>query len=303
MAARIALLSLMAGSVLSLVHTQRLSVYRRELDDQSLTYLTSMCLPNYMEAFNNIDVSFEEMLPSLHNSTLPCEQEGYIYYTCMANGTTEIDFLAEQQCICGSNFLSANKGCNACYRAHGSPEGVEVPESSVSSVWTAACSASPTQPFGAYFTTANDQQFSPTSTLGPDKFPNNTAVSNYWTGLPSASLGSITGSATARATEWADEEETTSTSTSTSTSRRANFSFTSTVAASHSTSSATESSSPIDSSGSMTSAPTFTTPISPLSQASTTASTSTNGGGMEMGVAWNSGVVLVVVNVVVIAFL
>ncbi|KAL5318002.1 hypothetical protein ACEPPN_015106 [Leptodophora sp. 'Broadleaf-Isolate-01'] len=301
MAARIILLSLMAGSVLSLVQTQRLSTYRRAIDDPSITYVTSVCLPGYMEAFNNVDVSFEEMLESLHDSPLPCEQEGYIFYTCMAHGTTEIDFLAEQQCICGSNFLSANEGCNACYREHGSPNGIEVPESEVSSIWTAACSASPTQPFSAYFNTADDQQFSPTITLGTDKFPNNTAISNYWTGVPSASVGSITGSATARATEWADDEETTSTSTSTS--RRANFSFTSTVPASHSTSSTTEPSSSVDSSGSITSVPTSSTPVSPLSQASTTASTSTNGVGMEIGMAWNSGVALVVVNVAVVALL
>jgi hypothetical protein len=41
-------------------------------------------------------------------------------------------------------------------------------------------------------------------TLGDDKFPNNTAVSNYFTGTGLATLGAITGSATARLTTWAN---------------------------------------------------------------------------------------------------
>ncbi|KAH7305139.1 hypothetical protein BKA65DRAFT_520951 [Rhexocercosporidium sp. MPI-PUGE-AT-0058] len=312
MAAKIALLSLMAtaGGALSLSPTERLSVHRRALDDPSLAYLASMCVPNYFEAYNNMDISFDDFIPSLHDSPLPCEQETYIMYTCLANDTTEIDFLAEQQCVCGSNFRSAYEGCNECYQVHGYSEGIEEAVSIISSIWSAECSARPTKAFTEYwFSTApgayESQQLSPTTTLGNDKFPNNTAVSNYWTGLPSASLGSITGSATARATEYVyPDEETTSTSSATSssrsTSRRANFSFTSTTSLLNITSSTSSSA---VSSGSITSAPTSSTPVTAVSQAPSTTSTSTNGVGMEMGSAWNSGVALVVVNVVVIAFL
>jgi hypothetical protein len=313
MASKLMLLSLLARTALSTVQAQRQPIQRRALDDPSKDYLQEMCLPHYTSFIDNPGLGFLDLIPSLHDSPLPCEQENYIIYTCIANDTTEIDFLAEQQCICGSNFLEAYEGCNACYRTHGhAPDQADAAsgESRISSIWTAECSARPTQAFTEYLFIGQDVESihsslvnSPTITLKDDKFPNNTAVSNYWTGLPSATLGSITGSATARATSYMGgfSEEETSTSSS---SRRANFSFDSTATASNTIISTTKYLSSDTSSKPTTSAPVTSTPASAVSQApSTTSSTLANGGGMEMGLAWNSGVVLVVVNVAVVALL
>ncbi|KAH7408919.1 hypothetical protein BKA64DRAFT_663823 [Cadophora sp. MPI-SDFR-AT-0126] len=310
MAAKTLLISLMVTSAVALTHTPGL--YRRELDEESALYIQEMCLPNVVEYINNVDASTDDLIPSLYNSPLPCEQQAYILNTCIANDTTAIDYLAEQQCICGSNFRETFEGCQACYRAHGYASELEGTDELVSSIWTAECSARPTQAFAdllfSAVETVSTPRFEPTTTLENDQFPGQTAVSNYWTGRPSASLGSITGSATARATtylgdnddDFGDDDDFPIFS-STSTSRRANFSYNPTASATPTTFTSTESSS--DGSSAPTSSPITSTPVTAVSQASTTASTSTNGGGLEMGLAWNSGVVLVVVNVAVIALL
>ncbi|PVH78014.1 hypothetical protein DL98DRAFT_517008 [Cadophora sp. DSE1049] len=313
MAVKTLLVSLMATSAIALTHTGGL--YRRELDEESALYLQEMCLPNVAEYINNVDSSYDNLIPSLHDSPLPCEQEAYIINTCIANDTTAIDYLAEQQCICGSNFRETFEGCNACYLAHGFTSELEGTEELMSSIWTAECSARPTQAFTDLLYIAAETVSTPrsdsTTTLENDQFPGQTAVSNYWTGLPSASLGSITGSATARATvyfgddddddDFNDDDDFPPSST-TSTSRRANFSYNSTASATPTTFTSTESSSDV-SSAPTTSAPITSAPVTAVSQAPTTASTSTNGVGMDMGLAWNSGVILVVVNVVVVALL
>jgi hypothetical protein len=85
----------------------------------------------------------------------------------------------------------------------------EQASSLVASLSTAECSPSP--PYQGYtnlvpavnFTSEFlSESLSPSMTLGDDKSPNNTAVSNYFTGTGLATPGAITGSATARLTTW-----------------------------------------------------------------------------------------------------
>lgn len=320
MAVKILCVSLMATSAIALIHTGGL--YRRELDEETDLYLQEMCLPTVAEYAYNVDSTVDNLIPSLHDSPFPCEQQVYILNTCVANDTTSIDYLAEQQCICGSNFRETIQGCGACYSAHGLTSETENTNELVSSIWTAECSARPTQAFQEILysiayriaSTASTPQSETTTTLENDQFPSQTAVSNYWTGLPSPSLGSITGSATARATVYSgnddddfgddfDDDDVYVTLRSTSTSRRANFSYTSPTSATLTASTSTQSSNLDTSSRLTTSAPTTSAAVTAISQTATTVSTSTNGVGMEMGLAWNSGVVLVVVNVAVVALL
>ncbi|KAK0110940.1 hypothetical protein ONS96_002524 [Cadophora gregata f. sp. sojae] len=310
MAVKTLLLSLMATSAMTLTHPGGL--YRRDLDDASVEYLQNMCLPNlgaYMDNNGPLGLIFQ----SLHDSPAPCEQQAYILNICVANDTTAIDYLAEQQCVCGSNFREANEGCNACYAAHGYTSDV-AGEAMLSAIWTAECSARPTQRFwdliaGFAETATTASEDRRTTTLENDRFPSQTAVSNYWTGLPSASLGSITGSATARATTYPaddddDEYGRDDFPSRTSTSRRANFSYNPT--ATGTTVLYSSESSTLDKSSQPTaSTPITSAPVTAISQPPTTSTSSVaaNGGGMEMGLAWDSGVVLVVVNVAVVALM
>merc|ERR1711977_716001 len=145
MAVKILCVSLMATSAITLIHTGGL--YRRELDEETDLYLQEMCLPTVAEYAYNVDSTVDNLIPSLHDSPFPCEQQVYILNTCVANDTTSIDYLAEQQCICGSNFRETIQGCGACYSAHGLTSETENTNELVSSIWTAECSARPTQAF------------------------------------------------------------------------------------------------------------------------------------------------------------
>jgi len=94
---------------------------KRILDDPVGTYLTEMCYPLWSNATLREELKLE---PSdgnswLVNSPFPCEQELFIMGICEANGTTVIDFLAEQECLCGGSFFDAVAGCSACYSTHG----------------------------------------------------------------------------------------------------------------------------------------------------------------------------------------
>jgi hypothetical protein len=111
--------------------------------------------------------------------------------------------------LCNGNYFSAVSGCNVCFFAHGEQGDPEQASSRVASLSTAECSPSPPyQGFTNLFPAVNftseilSESLSPSMTLGDDKFPNNTAVSNYFTGTGLATRGAITGSATARLTTW-----------------------------------------------------------------------------------------------------
>jgi len=169
-----------------------------------------MCLPLWSNRTQtaNLHFSNNEIAASLINSPFPCEQEFYLEAVCAANGTAEIDFLAEQECLCNSAFFDILHGCDACYAIHGylgNSMGLANDSSEIASLSAAECQPSPPfQPFSNLLSTVNITSASeqPAITLGVDHFPNNTAISNYWTPTRSITPGEITGSATARATSW-----------------------------------------------------------------------------------------------------
>ena len=181
---------------------------KRLINDPVGLYLNRMCYPLYSNRTRLIDlnITISEIGSSLAKSPFPCEQQMYIETVCAANGTTEIDFLAEQECLCNGAFFDVIAGCDACFIAHGYQASTPQAESSaLASLSAAECQPSPPfQPYSNLFPPVNLTSISlrPPITLGIDRFPNNTAVSNYWTPTRSITPGKITGSATARLTSW-----------------------------------------------------------------------------------------------------
>lgn len=187
---------------------------RRALNDPVAKYLQLICLPLLSDDVRTDQLNLttsDDIVYSLANSPFPCEQQLYLEYACRANGTTAIDFLAEQECLCDGSYFTVAKGCDACYLAHGYQD--ETPEQ-MSTVWTslsiAECAPTPPfQPFSNLGLAFNltSLSLSPSLTLGNDRFPNMTAVSNYFTETGRATAGAITGSATARLTSWTNTDE------------------------------------------------------------------------------------------------
>ncbi|RHZ48470.1 uncharacterized protein CDV56_100009, partial [Aspergillus thermomutatus] len=174
----------------------------RTVKDPAREYLTSVCYPNYSNntRFIALRLALNNITSSLANSPFPCEQALYIENACSANGTTEIDFLAEQECLCNGAYFDVLAGCDACYYEHGY---TALPpaeaSSSRSSLSVAECGPTPPyQPFSNLLPAVNATSIenAPAITLGTDRFPNNTAVSNYWTAAGPVTPGAITGSAT-----------------------------------------------------------------------------------------------------------
>ncbi|KAH6681762.1 hypothetical protein B0J14DRAFT_577113 [Halenospora varia] len=184
------------------------NIGRRAVKDPVATYLTRVCYPLFSNDTRDtaLRLRIKDIIPSLANSPFPCEQQLYIEDVCTANGTTEVDFLAEQQCLCTGGYWTAREACNSCFFAHGyQNETQEAAASQLSALSTAECSPSPPfQPFTNLYPSPNISTISltPSLTLGNDRFPNNTAVSNYYTGTASLTPGAITGEATARQTSW-----------------------------------------------------------------------------------------------------
>ncbi|KAL2068599.1 hypothetical protein VTL71DRAFT_14936 [Oculimacula yallundae] len=211
-------LSLAAQLVLTTALSNHPRLHARQEDtsdderviDPAYEYLQRMCYPaTYPYTFGLLD-SNGEYFSHGANSSAPCDQKFYIAGSCIANGTVPaVDFAAEQQCLCGSNYFAAELGCDACYKAHGYPYILEDKENIAhySSLSSAECQASPypTVPYRNLLTiiTLTGTNALPLLTLSDDKFPNQTAVSNYWTTdtRSAATLGSITGAATGRQTE------------------------------------------------------------------------------------------------------
>lgn len=167
-------------------------------------YIQRMCMPHI---YHNPRTYFlVENYSDLRDSIFPCEQQSYIGWICMANGTSELDLLAEQQCLCDGDFFEAAINCMKCQYAHGDPRN-GVSDAALTASYASLSSAEcvPTPPFQPYI----DMMPTPTTwppitselvTLVPDKFPNDTAVSNYLSTVKTATPGRITGSATSRHT-------------------------------------------------------------------------------------------------------
>lgn len=166
--------------------------------DPNEAYMSAMCYP-LIQSLD--DLSRESLVAAMANSPFPCEQHWYLDLTCMSNGTTPNDFLAEQQCLCGGNYFETNIACYNCQIAHGlvvTPSDRASVSSAVSSQSKAECSSSPaTQPYTNLFPPFNSTSFElrPAITLSSDNFPNDTRVENYWTGATAPIAGKITGSA------------------------------------------------------------------------------------------------------------
>jgi hypothetical protein len=170
-------------------------------------YLQQICMPlvTNLTRATELHLNGTTMINSLALSPFPCEQQLYLGSICQANATDEVDFLAEQECLCGGSFFEVSAGCNACLFSHGYT--LETPEeasSSLSSLSTAECNPTPPfQPFRNLLPSPNVThaiQIEETETLGHDQFPNKTDVSYYFTATGSVTDGAITGSATARLT-------------------------------------------------------------------------------------------------------
>ncbi|KAK0110894.1 hypothetical protein ONS96_002480 [Cadophora gregata f. sp. sojae] len=185
----------------------------RQVDDSEPDpaglYLLQMCRPDFYNTIMNSTYK-GQLFPYLALSPFPCDQADYILGSCLTNATDPaVDFDAEQQCLCGSNIIDAWKGCSACYNAHGWPgynSSVLIEDASfISSIFTAECTASPypTVPFANFMNITTITTTLPRITLGEDKFPNQTAASNYWTTdlHVTPTIGVITGVATGRASE------------------------------------------------------------------------------------------------------
>ncbi|KFY34126.1 hypothetical protein V494_07030 [Pseudogymnoascus sp. VKM F-4513 (FW-928)] len=166
-------------------------------DHKNDIYLARMCYPQLHDPNSN-----GNWLSKVANSPFPCEQQAYLHSACYSNGTTEIDFLAEQQCLCGGNYFEAARGCQECYYAHGNVVPGDTLEKALSRLKdssSAECSATPvTVPYTNLYSVATT--LGPDATIISDRFPNNTAVTNYWTGAATPIAGKITGSATGRLT-------------------------------------------------------------------------------------------------------
>ncbi|KFY21607.1 hypothetical protein V493_07265 [Pseudogymnoascus sp. VKM F-4281 (FW-2241)] len=164
-------------------------------DQKTLRYIIDMCVPSFWGT--------PDVFAAMANSPFPCEQEMHLSRVCFSNGTTEVDFLAEQQCLCGGNFFEAVRGCHECYFAHGVVS-KDLPRdavlSSLASASSAECLATPiTMPYTNLYPVAATTGL-PLAMLNNDRFPNDTAVSNYWTGAATPIAGVISGSATGRLT-------------------------------------------------------------------------------------------------------
>lgn len=169
-----------------------------------------MCYPLLS---NGTRISDQDPVITLSQSPFPCKQMGYLQAACRANGTTPIDFAAEQQCLCDGNYFAASHGCADCHHAHGSSaEDRDAWVFQISSLSTAECGpATPTEPFFNLhpIATIPSRTYEGQATAvdascvsSADRLRNQTAVSAYYTGGALPTPGSITGDATARLTSF-----------------------------------------------------------------------------------------------------
>lgn len=148
------------------------------------TYIDSVCQPNTTDP-----------VP-------PCQAIITIEEQCQPNGTSSLDYIAHQECMCGGGFFSNWNGCQQCQYVHGarSEAVVEAFESIISSASVSLCTGTPTASFAAIFSSIADsapQVASGAATTVSDQYPSDAAVSLYYTASGPQGAGAITGSATA----------------------------------------------------------------------------------------------------------
>ena len=160
--------------------------HQDDTDTNGPDYLFSMCLPSEIPA-----------LPL--ESPFPCEVYTFLDTMCSANASTKPnDLLYEQECICNGVYFDVLRGCNNCLFVHGVAEDDPSDSASmISSLSAAECNAGPpTTPFSNLWPDTRTVR-PPAITSVKDQFPNNTAVSNYWTASRNTvTLGAFTKSTT-----------------------------------------------------------------------------------------------------------
>jgi hypothetical protein len=175
--------------------------------DAAAEYISKMCFPTVVNttAGASSQNPLAARLLAYENSPFPCERSTYLENVCLSNGTETIDFIAEQECLCNGGYFSAVEGCDACQYAHGlvTTNSPEEAASSLSSISAAECTPNPpTQGFTNLFAPINTMRTTLSETISNDKFPNQTAVSNYFTTTIPLTPGEVTGGATARLTSY-----------------------------------------------------------------------------------------------------
>lgn len=214
-------------------------VVSRATTDPVRKYLSHMCAPLITNFTDDDTASFRNfttlsdldaaIASILAFSPYPCEQAEWIRVICVANGTTEIDFLAEQQCLCGGAFWEISKACSDCYKVHGftgTNSNLRRDNAEWDALSTSECAPTPPyQPYTNLVSNGDIQSFfssiqtrAPLTLGGQDQFPSDSAVSNYFTPTRSITAGEITGSATGRLTSWTNTDGVRYTPTSTPTS-------------------------------------------------------------------------------------
>ena len=182
-------------------------------------YLLDMCMPNMFDESRARDLgikfyvtSVEEgyreaakLAISLGGSPFPCEQAVYIEYACHANATKPVDYLAEQQCYCGSTFWEADQACNDCLLSHGAkgPSKKDYGDR-MYSFSSKVCATTPMA--GGIIAAAKTDLPDQTAIFGYEEasavaHPSQTAVS-YYAEVKPMSVPAITGEAAARQTTW-----------------------------------------------------------------------------------------------------
>ncbi|KFA64977.1 hypothetical protein S40285_10147 [Stachybotrys chlorohalonatus IBT 40285] len=156
----------------------------------------------------------------------PCIEIVDIESRCQPNGTDSIDYAAHAQCMCNGSYFSDWLGCQDCLLVHGFRN--ERDRAYWGAVMSAAsedlCTGTPTAVFQSLFAEVLTNGAVPFVTTGEtrtsDRFPDETAVSLYYTAEGTQGIGAITGSAAAATAEPSTESSTeSSTAISSSTSR------------------------------------------------------------------------------------
>ncbi|KAI9167577.1 hypothetical protein HJFPF1_03708 [Paramyrothecium foliicola] len=196
-----AILSLATAALLPVVSAKQLVARQNDTDETA-----AVCSPEY---------DGEGPVP-------PCIQVTVIENLCEPNGTDAIDYEAHAQCMCNGSYFSDWRGCENCLLVHGfrSERDNAFWERIMTSASDALCTGTPTAIFRSLFASAetNSAVAFPTtgSTQSSDQFPDETAVSLYYTPTGSQGPGRITGaatSATAEATETPTESSSNTTTT------------------------------------------------------------------------------------------
>jgi hypothetical protein len=199
---RTSVLAIGVGALSSLTTASHL-LYSRQTSEED--YLNSVCSPNGTDPI------------------APCVQIVNIEAECEPNGTSTLDYVAHQQCMCNGGFFDQWTGCLDCDYVHGgrSPAQVSAFQTILSSASSSLCTGTPTASFAAIFSAIEESNVIPdASGSTSDQYPSQTAVSLYFTATGPTGPGQITGSATAAvatgstSVSGSDSESSTSGSTS-----------------------------------------------------------------------------------------